>query len=87
MTRMGICSRCAEKKPPHVPHERRRVGRGPNGELLCARHRREAWEEYENTPSNGGHEWHSSVTTNKSKNWHENHRQMLNYPIQPGNSF
>lgn len=43
MTLMGICGRCAEEKPLHVPHERRRLTRGPDGEKLCPRHAREAW--------------------------------------------
>lgn len=48
MTLMGICARCAEEKPSHVPHERRRVSRGPDGDLLCGRHYREAWREHDN---------------------------------------
>lgn len=45
MTLVGICEQCAEEKPPRVPHERRRLTRGPDGEKLCPRHAREAWEE------------------------------------------
>jgi len=42
VTLMGICGRCADEKPPHVPHEQRRLTRGPDGEKLCSRHAREA---------------------------------------------
>lgn len=47
MTLMGICEKCAEQKPSHVPHERRRLSRGPNGERLCGPHMREAWREHD----------------------------------------
>jgi len=47
MTMMGICTRCREEKPLHVPHERRCVSRGPDGDLLCGRHYREAWREHD----------------------------------------
>jgi len=43
MTLMGICDRCADEKPNHVPHERRLLTRGPDGEKLCSRHAKEAW--------------------------------------------
>lgn len=55
MTLIGICEECAEKKPIHVPHERRRLVRGPDGEKLCSRHAREAWNAHEeNTGKDGG---------------------------------
>jgi len=49
MTLIGICKRCAEKKPIHVPHERRRLTRGPDGKKLCSRHARAAWNDREET--------------------------------------
>lgn len=47
MTLMGICGRCADEKPTHVPHERRRLTRGPDGEKLCSRHAKEAWNSWD----------------------------------------
>jgi len=45
MTLIGICERCKEEKPTHVPFEKRRLTHGPNGEHLCSKHAKEAFEE------------------------------------------
>lgn len=41
---IGICGRCAKKKPPNAPLERQRLRRGPDGNKLCSRHANEAWD-------------------------------------------
>jgi len=51
VTLMGICGQCADEKPLHVPHERRRLTRGPDGEKLCSRHAKEAWNDHEVEPA------------------------------------
>lgn len=44
MPLMGRCSKCLEEKPIHAPRERVKLTIGPDGNRLCARHARAAFE-------------------------------------------
>lgn len=45
MTLIGICPRCVEERPSAARVATQELYHGPNGDRLCSRHKREAWEE------------------------------------------